>query len=320
MARVIPIKGLDSDLEKVVGDLKSAIERRDHLNDYIDALTQIQDIYMKIKILAGTLGFSVKEIEFSDKTISNLDILFKNSNMNEEDTKQYEIDKGNYEEKMNSAQLQVITKSQELDNQINLLLDLKESVKDNLADKDFSSIDNILKSLDMFVDALDLKKIVEKAIKDQKYTKEQKKAVEENEDEDNGDTDDFSSLNDIVSEGEMLHVKKEEKKEKEEPKKEEATPIVPEDLNISEPKEPETQEVPVIPNGKKVLSISNLNPSINSILHPVQKPVVEDNVETFAPGSPTPPVTDDTSAPAFDPLPNSSSYAIGDTVTLNANE
>ena len=204
MARVIPIKGLDTDLDKVVNDLKSAIERRNHLNSYIDALTKIQDIYMKIKILAGTLGFSVKEIEFSEKTISNLDILFKNSNMSSEDIKQYEIDKNNYLEKMNSAQIQVISKSKELDNQINLLLDLKEDVKDELADKDFSTIDNILKSLDQFVIALDLKKIVEKALKDQKNPKKPVK-IETKEEEEKPEVDEFSYLNDLVYEGDTLN-------------------------------------------------------------------------------------------------------------------
>ncbi len=264
MARVIPIKGLDSDLEKVVNDLKSAIEKRNHLNDYIDALTKMQDVYMKIKILAGTLGFSVKEIEFSEKTISNLDILFKNSNMDDADAKQYEKDKNIYLEKMNLAQMQVINKSKELDNQINLLLELKDHVKENLADKDFSSIDNILKSLDMFVDALDLKSVVEKAIKDQKTVKED--VQEETQSEDNSENDDFTSLNDIVSEGEMMQVKEDKKEDKK---------VNKDEINTEEEKK---QQI----GGKKILSISNINPTISKILHPESKPFVEDNVEIFS--------------------------------------
>lgn len=288
MARVIPIKGLDTDLEKVVNDLKSTIERRNHLNDYIEALTNIQDIYMKIKILAGTLGFSVKEIEFSEKTISNLDILFNNSNMSQSDIKQYEIDKNNYLDKMNSAQEQVISKSQELDNQINLLLELKENVKVNLADKDFTSIDNILKSLDQFVIALDLKRVVEKAIKDQKNPIKKVVIEQPNEEEQNSlETDDFSYLNDIVSEGSMVNTGSNSnyntiKEEKISEDKEE-TPFV----------EPIVQEENIIPTGKKVVTISNINPTINAILHPeMAKPVVEDQVDVFSNNGPVIPTSD----------------------------
>ena len=282
MARVIPIKGLDADLDKVVNDLKSAIERRNHLNSYIEALTEIQDIYMKIKILAGTLGFSVKEIEFSEKTISNLDILFKNSNMSSEDIKQYEADKNNYLEKMNSAQVQVISKSQELDNQINLLLELKENVKDELADKDFSTIDNILKSLDQFVLALDLKKIVEKALKDQKNPKKPIK-IEKKEEEEKVEVDDFSYLDDLVYEGKTLNGDQNKEDESVKEEKEE-TPVIEVENNEKEVTPEVVEEV--IPNGKKVISVSNINPTINSILHPELKPVVEDKVDIFSTDGP----------------------------------
>lgn len=189
MAKVIPIQGLDGDLDKIILELRKATEKRNDLNNFIDILTQIRDIYMQIKVLAATTGFAVKEIEFSEKTISNLDILFNNTRLNDEDKIRFEDEKSLYVNKKRNAQRSVISKTKELEVQLDALEQINKEYNSYLKDKDIITIERIINSLTSFMEALELKSICEKAMNEVDY-EEPRRDVYNNE---------FDSLNNMVS-------------------------------------------------------------------------------------------------------------------------
>ena len=155
MAKFLPIKGLDSDLEKIVSEVNVSVQKRDELNEYIDVMSKVQDYYLQIKILYGTLSFAVKEVEFSAKTLSNLKVLVENSSISSELKDKYSNDEKLYATKYNEALTSALNKREEF----NFILNDMEKNVDLFNEKNtksFIPLDQIINDCKEFINNLNL--------------------------------------------------------------------------------------------------------------------------------------------------------------------
>lgn len=155
MAKIRPIRGLDSDIENIAMTKAETIIIRDEAIDKVEVLSLQEQIYSSIKRITMTLGFSVKEVQFCKRMIKECeDISLKD--FPKEDLESIERDKQDYIEREKGANKKIVSKAIELNVEITNLEELKKHKSKYLTDDIISNLDRMINEIEEFKKSLEI--------------------------------------------------------------------------------------------------------------------------------------------------------------------
>lgn len=155
MAKIRPIKGLDSDIENIALNKAETIIIRDEAIDKVEVLSLQEKIYTGIKRITMALGFSVKEVEFCKRMIDECDEISQ-KDFPKEELENIEKDKRDYIQRQNDANKKIIDKAIDLNEELENLEELKNNKSKYLTEDVLTSIDRIIKEINEFKKALEI--------------------------------------------------------------------------------------------------------------------------------------------------------------------
>lgn len=163
MAKIRPIKGLDTDLENIALNKAETIIIRDEAIDKVEVLSLQEKIYSTIKRITMSLGFSVKEVQFCQRMIRECEEISK-KDFPQEDLDSIEKDRQDYIAREREANKKIVAKAIELNKELANLEELKKHKSKYLTEEVLTTIDNIISEIKQFKKALEIDNIEESEI------------------------------------------------------------------------------------------------------------------------------------------------------------
>ncbi len=155
MAKIRPIRGLDSDIENIAMTKAETIIIRDEAIDKVEVLSLQEQIYSSIKRITMALGFSVKEVQFCKRMIKECEDISQ-KDFPKEDLESIERDKQDYIEREKEANKKIVSKAIELNAEITNLEELKKHKSKYLTDDIISNLDRMINEIEQFKKSLEI--------------------------------------------------------------------------------------------------------------------------------------------------------------------